>query len=516
MFLASDMMSSFPRGTSTSIWKMVLLTHLFVTIVACSQQVIASYDNSTTSGDDDGKRIAVIGAGAGGSAFSYYLQRYTSHAFNITVFESNGYIGGRSTTIGNYVSSLGNVTDEYLLNCDIELGGSVFVEANAIMVNGAEMFDLSTADNGLSDTDKLTQTVGIWTGSKFNVWLDASSTITSLLGDLKLIIKYNFSIFRLFLDLQSYVNNFVGYFYHEAFPYDMQTVVADAGLSDTTGSYASKFLKTIKHWYADNFLYDIVGPATRVNYLSDLDDIHAFGAYISMAASNANAIKGGNFQIFERFLEESEAQILLNTKVTKISQNGDGKWTVSYGDGDSAKFDQVVIAAPLQLTGIVFEGADMSKLQNVEYRIVHATYIQTPIDHLMDKPQFGSKGVPQTMFTTANDSIPFKSTNIVHYDNSTNKVTYKVFTDEAIDKDFVAEQFFSNMTDVEILFAHEWKAYPILKPTTIFDKFEVHEGLWYLNSMERFISTMETAALAGAAVAGHIAQGFNTEPIVVP
>ena len=75
----------------------------------------------------------------------------------MTIFERNSYIGGRSTTVHAYNDS----------SFPIELGASVFVEINKILVDAVEAFNLSTSFfNSLSD-DIPGPALGIWDGKTF-------------------------------------------------------------------------------------------------------------------------------------------------------------------------------------------------------------------------------------------------------------------------------------------------------------------------------------------------------------
>jgi prenylcysteine oxidase / farnesylcysteine lyase len=48
----------------------------------------------------------------------------------------------------------------------------------------------------------------------------------------------------------------------------------------------------------------------------NVDHIHALEGLCSMATNSASGIKGGNFKIFEQFLEHSGANVHLNTAVS--------------------------------------------------------------------------------------------------------------------------------------------------------------------------------------------------------
>jgi prenylcysteine oxidase / farnesylcysteine lyase len=91
---------------------------------------------------------------------------------------------------------------------------------------------------------------------------------------------------------------------------------------------------------------------TRVNYGQNLAELHALGAFISLAPQGARSIKGGNFQLFEKFVERSGANLKLDTKVIKVTKLPSGsiddmKYVVQTRDGSSDVYDAVVLAAPI-------------------------------------------------------------------------------------------------------------------------------------------------------------------------
>ncbi len=48
----------------------------------------------------------------------------------------------------------------------------------------------------------------------------------------------------------------------------------------------------------------------------DVDQIHALEGMVSLSATGASSVKGGNWQIFENFIAASEARLYLNTTVS--------------------------------------------------------------------------------------------------------------------------------------------------------------------------------------------------------
>lgn len=73
-------------------------------------------------------------------------------AINVTVFERNSYVGGRTTTVNAY----GNPLEP------VELGASIFVDVNAILKNASQLFGLHDKESGLDN-----EVLGIWNGKTF-------------------------------------------------------------------------------------------------------------------------------------------------------------------------------------------------------------------------------------------------------------------------------------------------------------------------------------------------------------
>jgi len=97
-------------------------------------------------------------------------------------------------------------------------------------------------------------------------------------------------------------------------------------------------------------LSHFVEPATRVNYGSNLDDIHALGGFISLAPEGAKGVEGGNYQVMVEFVNRSGATVKLGNavkKVKKITDSWKTKYEVVGSDEKAEVFDAVVLAAPI-------------------------------------------------------------------------------------------------------------------------------------------------------------------------
>ena len=81
-------------------------------------------------------RVAIIGGGAGGTSAAFFLKHLGDHdpalAVDVDLFEAEDHLGGRSTTIRPTYSESNDGADQSQRFPPVELGGSIFVEANKV------------------------------------------------------------------------------------------------------------------------------------------------------------------------------------------------------------------------------------------------------------------------------------------------------------------------------------------------------------------------------------------------
>ena len=121
----------------------------FAPLLACACACVSAHDaaHQLVLGQDSiaaqparPVRVAIIGAGAGGSSSAYFLDflHRENAAFDTvaTVYEASDYIGGRSTTVALPIEG---EPDAYA-----EIGGSIFATAaNLNMLHASKVFNLS-------------------------------------------------------------------------------------------------------------------------------------------------------------------------------------------------------------------------------------------------------------------------------------------------------------------------------------------------------------------------------------
>ncbi|KAI3551390.1 prenylcysteine oxidase [Colletotrichum abscissum] len=490
------------------------------------------------------KQVAIIGAGAGGSSAAYYLQKFAEAEglpVNITVFEKTDRVGGRTLTVDAY----GNPLEP------VELGASIFIEANHIIYNASINFGLPLKEPE-SGSDGF---LGIWDGEKFVFSQDDSSWNWWNLA--KLFWKYGTAPYKAQKLVQSTVATFLQLYEKPHFPFRSLTQrVFELDLLKATSVTGEQFLAN--NDISELFSHDIIQAATRVNYASNLKYIHGLETMVSLAPEGARQVIGGNWQVFQAMLQRSNATLHRNTSVTSIavkSGPSSSKYLLSTKDAHAEAeaesnqypiaFDNVVIATPWQYGDIsVSEDLFQHKIDEVPYTKLHVTLFASPF-HL--SPEYfglepGSKA-PDSVLTTLGPDDEAKAGSegagkagfysvstlrtVTNPDTLKDEFLYKIFSPKK-----VTAEFLSKLLGVEVpasivagkkseeagqrtvepiswYYPHVFNSYPIEYPRVTFQDPILRDGLYYLSGVESFISCMETSALMGMNIAKLIADDFS-------
>lgn len=475
------------------------------------------------------KRVAIVGAGSGGSSAAYYIQRFRDpcRPVNVTVYERSSYVGGRSTTVNVYDNPLEPV----------ELGASIFVKVNRNLVDAVDEFGLSlTYDDG-AEPDDAPQVLGIWNGEEFV--FTQSDDGYSWLNLAKIVWKYGFmNVYRNQALMRKTVGTFLRMYEQPYFPFQSLSQTAfDLGLTDITTSTGSQFLE--QNGVNPPFSTEIVQASTRVNYAQNLDQIHGLETMVCMAIEGQMSVKGGNWQIFDGMLKASKASLLLNTSVAEISLQEDATYTIKAASLTEAStnlvdaYDSVIIAAPLQFSNITITPTPPLLPSPIPYVTLHVTLFASP--HVLSPTAFNlpaTSTCPSVILTTLSphnsSSIPFFSISTLRSISNPShtpprrEYVYKIFSPAPVTASFLAnilglhtdeKDSIASLPkeDVSWHYVKVWHSYPYLPPRVTFDdpQLDAAGTLWYTSGIEGFISTMETSSLMGMNVAKLVVDGWE-------
>jgi prenylcysteine oxidase/farnesylcysteine lyase len=470
----------------------------------------------------------LLGAGSAGASTAYYLRKFSDLAgvlINITVFEREAYIGGRSTTV--------DVFDDPSL--PIELGASIFVSINHNLMDTAKELGLKISSAGGDRPEDSTHMLGIWDGDSF-VYLQGHSM--GWWDMAKLLWRYGLAPIRTQSLMKNTVNKFLEMYKPPYFPFSsLSSTVQALDLHKATAVTGAQFLET--NGISESFSNEIIQSSTRVNYGQNLGLIHGLEAMVCMATDGAVAIENGNWRIFSGMLDSSRADFNLNSTVTAIKQNNDESLTLSYssngGSISSRSFDEVVIAGPFQYSNIEISPS-LERIPNkIPYVKLFVTLFASP--HQISPEFFDlseQKDMPEMILTTLPSGLDlgsredgvgpagFWSISLLRVveapadDLHQKHYVYKVFSPEKLTAGFLASVLgveipesnqngtIGDISRNDVSWFHEktWHSYPYEYPRLTFEEIKLASNVWYTGGIESFISTMETSSLMGMNVAG--------------
>ncbi|KZF24544.1 Prenylcysteine oxidase [Xylona heveae TC161] len=522
----------------------------------------------TVLSDQAVKRVAIIGAGAGGASAAYHLDKYAQVAgikANITVFERSSHVGGRSTTV--------NVFDD--LSEPVELGASIFVKVNKILVTAAEELGLTVSSADLHRPKESSSQLGVWDGERIVFSQDDNGY--SWWNIAKLLWKYGWAPIRTQNLMQEIVGKFLKMYDEPYFPWQSLSQVSyDLGLTAVTSETGAQFLESKN--ILPPFSTEIIQASTRVNYAQNLPFIHGLETMVCMATDGAMAVQGGNWRIFDGMIKAAHAQVKLDTKVTDVIYQHDGTYVISSASSPSSlskdfatepedtineTFDTVILATPLQFSNINLDAPLIEKRPDkIPYVTLHVTLLSSP--HRLSAEAFnlpaGSSSVPEIILTTLpKETKPeeraagvgpagffsistLRSVRNHAVDPPRKEYLYKIFSphpvnatflghilglseppvlpDPPVSQDVSEDEVQEGSTakpavtaaqpsgDVTWIYRKAWHSYPYLYPRVTFDEPLLGNSLYYTSGIESFISTMETSALAGMNVARLLADSW--------
>ena len=464
------------------------------------------------------------GAGSAGASTAYHLHKFAAPCkLNITVYEREDHVGGRSTTVNVF----GNLSEP------VEVGASIFVKVNRNLVSAVKRFDLSTISYSGENLDGRTRAVGVWDGQKL-VFLQNEESYTWW-NLAKILWKYGLSAVRANSLMKGTVGKFLEMYERPVFPFkSIEEAAHSVGLTAAT-MLGEDFLA--QNQIFAPFSTDIIQASTRVNYAQNLNQIHGLEAMVCMAAEGGMSVHGGNWQIFDRMLKSAHNNVRLSTIVTDIIRNEDGEsYTIqssSHRGSEDDKntltsvdtFDTVVIATPLQFSNITTKNLAKELPSPIPYVKLYVSLFTSP-DFLFDVERLGLPAgslLPTTLLTTlpSDGSEPPRFFSISTLRSITNpdvdpprrEYLYKIFSPRPLNLRSPDLGWGPESIEVTWEYHKVWHSYPYLPPRVTFDDPQLDDAgkLWYTSGIEPFITAMETASLMGMNVAQLIVDKWTEE-----
>ncbi|TSQ12733.1 Prenylcysteine oxidase-like [Bagarius yarrelli] len=417
-------------------------------------------------------KIAVIGAGIGGTATAHFLRQHFGPEVRIDVFEKQD-VGGRLATVS-------------VNNQPYETGGSIIHALNLHMQDFMKQLE---TDWYLLDL--------------FRLWW-----------------RYGISFIRLQMWVEEIMEKFMRIYKYQAHGYAFSTVdelldsLGGSGFLNMTRRSLSESL--LELGVSQRFIDEVVAPIMWVNYGQNVS-IPAFVGAVSLAGAQTNlwAVEGGNKLVCSGLLKLAKAN-LIQSQVTTISLQSTGEshqYKLSYATSAeiaSDVYDIVIIATPLQQnvnSGISFQGfepqlADLTgsyhtMVASIVHGYLNSTYFGFPDPKLFPFTSVLTTDTAELFFNSASSICPVNISTGFRRKQPHEARVYKVFSPKPLEKDEL-KTLFRSYYSVQVT---EWKAYPRYGSSQEMPPMILHDSLYYLNGIEWAASAMEMSSMAAKNIA---------------
>lgn len=443
------------------------------------------------------KKIAIVGAGIGGTAAAYYLRQEFGPGVKIDIFEP-GAIGGRLATvrIGDY---------EY------ETGGAIIHPLNLHMKHFIDKL-------GIPPRKAVSSKMAIFDGKE----LTFEESDWFIINFLRLLWRYGLNFLRMQMWVESILDKFMRIYQYQQYGYSFSSV--DKLLHAMGGdSFLTLLNQTLEETmigdgFSQVFINDVVEPITRVNYGQSVR-INGFVGAVSLAGAESGlwAVDGGNKRVCSGLLYHSKSELIparVSSISVKVRPTKTGS-TASYyevnyvGEAGSAHslYDIVVIATPLHQGKSDITFSSFSPPIPSHYPGRYHQTVATLVHGLLNVSYLGttepaSDFMVSDILTTASKGSVINSLGSldpVHIPPGYNPgpasqtKVWKVFSPEPLTQEQLQNMFLSWDSVSET----QWLAYPTYNPPQRkAPPFILHNRLYYLNAVEWAASAMEMSAIS--------------------
>ncbi|XP_030603129.1 prenylcysteine oxidase-like [Archocentrus centrarchus] len=440
-------------------------------------------------------KIAVVGAGIGGSATAHFLRQHFGPEVQIDVFEK-GEVGGRLATIT-------------VNHNDYESGGSIIHSLNLHMQEFVKQLGLKYRRN-------VAGKMAVFNGEEVIL----EETDWYLLDLFRLWWRYGISFIRLQMWVEEIMEKFMRIYKYQGHGYAFSSVEE---LLDSLGG--SGFINMTRRPLSDSllelgvsqrFIDEVIAPVMRINYGQNVS-IPAFVGAVSLAGAQNNlwAVEGGNKLVCSGLLKMASAN-LLKAQVNSISpiHSGDSlqyqlSFTTATGTA-SELYDIVVLATPLQAgvgSGVHFQGfappfdelpgTYHSTVATIVHGYLNTSFFGFPDPRLFPFASILTTDTPDLFFNSVASVCPVNISAGFRRKQPQEAGVYKVFSPQPLDKSQL-KTLFRSYYSVQVT---EWQAYPRYGSSQRLPPVELHPNLYYLNGIEWAGSAMEMSSVAAKNIA---------------
>ncbi|KAM5172625.1 prenylcysteine oxidase 1-like [Mantella aurantiaca] len=442
-------------------------------------------------------RIAVVGAGIGGSAVTYFLHQHFGPQVQIDVYEAER-VGGRLATL--------------TVNSQQYESGSPSIHSLHL-----HMQDF-VKQLGLKHRREVAGKSAIFNGEQ----LVLEETDWYLLNLFRLWWHYGISFLRLQMWVEEVMEKFMRVYKYQSHEYSFSSM---EGLLRSLGGdhFVNMTQKSVAEslqgiGVSQRFIDDVISAVMKASYGQSVS-IPALVGAMSLAGAQGNmwAVEGGNKLVCSGLLKMTKANVI-HARVMAVSLHSSEKkplYEVQYerdGTLGSDYYDVVIIAAPLQKTSFPISFLNLqptlpehtSSYHRVVTSIVHG-YLNSSYFGFTDPKLFPFASIlstdsPDAIFHSLENLCPVNVSVGFRRKPPQEAGVWRVLSSRPLDRKEL-KTLFKSYYSVQVI---EWQAFPnygTASSSKSLPPIVLHDGLYYLSGAEWAASSVEMIAVAAKNVA---------------
>ncbi|KAM4677881.1 prenylcysteine oxidase 1-like [Discoglossus pictus] len=449
------------------------------------------------NGPNPPDRIAVVGAGIGGSAVTYFLQQQFGPQVQIDVYEAER-VGGRLATL--------------TVNSQQYESGSPSIHSLHLHVQDF------VKQLGLKHRREVAGKSAIFNGEQ----LVLEETDWYLLNLFRLWWHYGISFLRLQMWVEEVMEKFMRIYKYQAHEYSFSNTeellrsLGGEHFVNMTQRSVAESLQSIG--VSQRFIDDVISAVMRASCGQSVS-IPALVGAMSLAGAQGNmwAVEGGNKLICSGLLKMAKANVI-HGKVMSISLHSTEKrplYEVKFerdGTLSSEYYELVIVAAPLHKAGYSISFLNFQppvheptgSYQRVVTSIVHgylnSSYFGFPDPKLFPFSSILSTDSPDSPFHSVESLCPVNVSLGFRRKPPQEAGVWRVLSPRPLDRHEL-KTLFKSYYSVQVI---EWQAFPNYGSTgssRSLPPIILHDGLYYLSGVEWAASSVEMSAVAAKNVA---------------
>jgi len=424
-------------------------------------------------------RVAIIGAGIGGSSAAYYLLK--NRNVSVDIYEKRSRVGGR-------------VFSQEIFNKTTDLGASFLIEENELI--NSLIKDLNVTVKIAEDDSNMS--LGIFKNKSILLTLGNSDIINML----KVVWRYGFlsplRANKLIKDQLLKFKNVYHLINSKNTSNSLHEFLMKTEMDTLFTTNIGEFLK--QNGVSDKYIDEIYNAVIAGIY-NQHKEVNSYAGLVALIGSGSTPLNivGGNDHLIKKIIESNQStkkfNLFLNSSIIEIERTNNNLFYITDSQGIQREYEVVIIACPLKYTNITFKNIVIQEKNYYPHNFVapYQAFVKgTPRPEYFNWRTFDV--LPKTLIST--DKHIGKVIQMSWYKDD----VFRLISESELDEESIEKLGYFNKGS-KVIYKHHWEfAYPAFEKyqgnLTNLPDFVIEDNLYYINAIESAASCMELSIIS--------------------